>query len=188
MFFVVEGDGWGSDVLNNSGVDSLVEPPVIKVTEGVVPPLGGLPLVKRRIKLLRRRHRLVGSRQEDDLGVGALGHGLHGLEIADLHGGSGRQDVGGLAHQLGCFDFGLGGNDLALADALALRRHGEGFLQFLAEDDVLDQHRLDLHAPAGRDVFDDLADALRDLLATLDYVLQHARADDVSEGGLGALD
>lgn len=51
-----------------------------------------------------RTHSLVGSRQEDDLAVGGLGHGLHSFEVTDLHGGSGAQDVGGLAHQLGRLD------------------------------------------------------------------------------------
>lgn len=81
-----------------------------------------------------------------------------------------------------------GGNDLALADALALGGHGERLLQLLAEDDVLDQHALDLDAPAGGDVLDDLADALGDLLAALNHVLQHAGADDVAQRRLGALD
>lgn len=38
-------------------------------------------------------HRLVLSREEDDFGVCRLGHGLHGLEVADLHSRSGRKDV-----------------------------------------------------------------------------------------------
>jgi hypothetical protein len=29
---------------------------------------------------------------------------LHSFEVTDLHGGSGAQDVGGLAHQLGRLD------------------------------------------------------------------------------------
>lgn len=44
------------------------------------------------------RHGLVHRGQEDDLAVGGLGHGLHGLEVADLHGGCGGEDVGGLRH------------------------------------------------------------------------------------------
>lgn len=52
---------------------------------------------------------LRGARQEDDLGVGALGHGLHGLEVADLHGGCRREDIGGLAHELGALDLFPGG-------------------------------------------------------------------------------
>jgi hypothetical protein len=31
--------------------------------------------------------------QEDDLGICRLGHGLHGLEVADLHSGCGGEDV-----------------------------------------------------------------------------------------------
>lgn len=38
--------------------------------------------------------RLVLSGQEDDFGVCALGHGLHGFEVADLHGGCGGENVG----------------------------------------------------------------------------------------------
>lgn len=45
-----------------------------------------------------------------------------------------------------------------------------------------------MHAPAGRDVLDDLANALGNLLAALNHVLQHARADDVAQRGLGPLD
>lgn len=130
--------------------------------------------------LVEAGHRLVGGGQEDDLGVRRLGHGLHRLEVTDLHGGRGREDVGGLAHQLGALDLRLGGDDLALAETLALRRHGERALELLAEDDVLDEHGLDLHAPAAGDVLDDLPDARRDLLATLDDVLQDARAYDVT--------
>ncbi len=43
----------------------------------------------------------------------------------------------------------LGNNDLALSHALALSSHGQGFLELGAEDHVLDEHGLDLHAPAG---------------------------------------
>ncbi len=83
---------------------------------------------------------------------------------------------------------GLGGNDLALADPLALGGHGERLLKLLAEDDVLDEHALDLDAPSGGHILYDLANALGDLLAALNDVLQHAGAHDVAEGGLGALD
>lgn len=34
----------------------------------------------------RRLNGLVLRREEDDLGVGGLGHGLHGFQVADLHG------------------------------------------------------------------------------------------------------
>lgn len=58
----------------------------------------------------------------------------------------------------------------------------------MAEDDVLDQHALDLDTPAGSGVLDDGADVLRDFFTALDHVLEDARADNVAEGGLGALD
>lgn len=58
----------------------------------------------------------------------------------------------------------------------------------MAEDDILDEHRLHLDTPAGGDVLDDLADALGDLLTALDDVLQNAGTDDVAQGGLGTLD
>lgn len=41
-------------------------------------------------------HSLVHCRQKDDLAVGCLGHGLHRLEIADLHRRCRRQDISGL--------------------------------------------------------------------------------------------
>lgn len=61
-------------------------------------------------------------------------------------------------------------------------------MQLVAEDDVFDEHGFHLDAPAGGDVFDDFADRLRDFFAPLDDVLEDARADDVSEGGLCAFD
>lgn len=128
------------------------------------------------------------SWEEDYLRVRALGHLLHSLEVSDLHGGCGAQDVGSLAHKLRRLDFGAGRDDLGFSCALALCGHGERILQVLAEDDVLDQHALDLRAPAGSGLFDDLADRLRNLLAALDNILKHAGTDDVAEGGLGALD
>lgn len=41
-------------------------------------------------------HRLVHCRQEDDLAISRLGHGLHGFEVANLHSRGGREDVGSL--------------------------------------------------------------------------------------------
>lgn len=79
-------------------------------------------------------------------------------------------------------------DDLRLSGPLGLRRHGQAVLQLLAEDDILDQHAFDRGTPAGGRLFDDLADGLGDLLAALDDILQHAGADDVAQGGLGALD
>lgn len=61
-------------------------------------------------------------------------------------------------------------------------------MELLAENDVLDKHALNLDSPAGSDILDDLANALGQLLAPLDDVLQDTGADDVAQGGLGALD
>ena len=41
-------------------------------------------------------HGLVDRRQEDNLAISCLSHGLHCLEITDLHGRGGREDVGSL--------------------------------------------------------------------------------------------
>ena len=84
-------------------------------------------------------------------------------------------------------NLGLGGNDLAFTDTLALSSHGQRLLQLLAEDNVLDKHALYLDAPAGGDVLDNLANALGDLLTALDNVLQNTGTDDVAQGGLSTL-
>jgi hypothetical protein len=85
-------------------------------------------------------------------------------------------------------DLCAGRNDLCLSRALALGGHGQTVLQLLREDDVLDEHGLDVDAPAGGGFLDDFADGRGDFLAALDDVLQDAGADDVAEGGLCALD
>jgi len=126
--------------------------------------------------------------QENDLGICRFGHSLHCLQVPDLHGWSRGKDIGGLAHEFGGLDLGACGDDFALSDPLGLGGHGEGVLEFVAEDDVLDQHALDLHTPARGDVLDYLADRLRNLFPALNHVLENARADDVAEGGLGTLD
>lgn len=82
---------------------------------------------------------------------------------------------------------GLGGNDLGFTNSLALSSHGKRLLQFLAEDDVLDQHALDGDTPTGGYVLNDLADGLRNLLTTLDDILQDSGADNMSQSSLGAL-
>jgi len=130
----------------------------------------------------------LASRQKDDFGIRRLGHRLHRLEISDLHSRRAGQDICSLAHELCGFDFGARGDDFALSDTFRLRGHGERVLEFVAEDDVLDQHALDLHAPTAGDAFDDLADGLRDFLAALDDVLEDARANDVPKSGLCAFD
>lgn len=122
------------------------------------------------------------------LAVRRLGHCLHGLQISDLHGRSRRQDIGGLAHELGTLNFGARADDLGFSGPLGLRGHGQRVLQLLAEDDVFDQHRFDCNTPAHGGFFDDFADGLGDLFATLDHVLKHAGTDYVAESRLGALD
>ena len=152
-----------------------------------------LPAIRRRALAHTIRHRHLGghirrSGQEDDLAVRALGHGLHSLQVADLHRGRRGQDVSGLAHEFRGLDFGAGGDDLGFSDSLRLRGHGQRVLQLVGENHVFDQHTLDLDTPPGGDVFDDLADGLGDLFAALDDVLEDAGADDVTQGRLGALD
>ncbi len=96
------------DVLNHPGVDGLLETLVLTCKFAKVAGLADVirvaGLIEVGVEGSRPRHGLVGGRQEDDLAVGALGHGLHGLEVPDLHGRRRRQDVGSLAHELGRFD------------------------------------------------------------------------------------
>lgn len=148
-------------------------------------------------------HGLVRGGQEDDLAVGRLGHGLHGLEVSDLHGGSRAEDVGSLTHKLGGFDLvllagvgvsgntvtylSLGGNDLAFTDTLALSGHGERLLQLLAENNVLDEHALDLNTPSSGDILNDLSNRLGNLLSTLDNILKNTSTNDMTKCGLGTL-
>lgn len=61
-------------------------------------------------------------------------------------------------------------------------------MQVLAEDNILDEHALDLNTPAGGNLLDDLANGLSNLLAALDDILQNAGTHDVPKRGLSALD
>ncbi len=149
---------------------------------------GPLAMIIRARQLVLQIALVSRRGHEDDLTIGGLGHCLHGLEIADLHRRCARQDIGRLAHEFGRLDFGAGGDDFGLANPFGLCGHGQRVLQFGAEDDVFDEHALDLNAPAGRDGFDDLADRLGHFLATLDHVLENAGADDVPQRGLSAFD
>lgn len=131
---------------------------------------------------------LVGrAREEDDLAVSRLGHSLHSLEVSDLHGRSRAEDIGSLSHELGRLDLGLGGDDLAFTNTLALGSHGERLLELLGENDVLDEHALNLDTPSSGDILDNLSDGLGNLLAALNNVLEDAGTDDVAESGLGSL-
>jgi hypothetical protein len=122
-----------------------------------------------------------------DLASGGLRHLLQGLELTDLHGGWGSEDVGGLTHEPRGVDLCAGGDDLALADALLLRGAGERGGDLGGEDDVLDEDALDRDPPLVRDVADDLGDLKRDRFALRHDGLHGARAHDVSEGRLCAL-
>lgn len=182
------------DILHDTRIDCPLEPSVRLISRvggiaarveshgRVLVPAGSFAHRIRRGKLLLNS--LVDGRQEDDLAVRGLGHRLHGLEVADLHGRRGRQNIGSLAHELGGLDFSARRNDLALSDTLGLRGHGERVLELVAKDDVLDQDRLDLDTPGGGDVLDYLANRLGDFLAALNDVLQDARTDHVPQGGL----
>lgn len=123
---------------------------------------------------------------EDDLRIRGLGHRLHRLELADLHGRRAGEDIGGLAHQLGSLDFCPGGNNLTLSDTLALGGHGERVLEFTSKNDIFDQHTLDLHTPAVCDILDNLGDALRDFFTALNDILQDTGTNDMAKSGLSA--
>ena len=86
-------------MLNDAGVYSLLKAGVRRAE--IVSKVGDARSLAVLVEDGAVGHGLVGGGQEDDLAVGRLGHGLHGLEVADLHGGSGREDVGSLAHELG---------------------------------------------------------------------------------------
>lgn len=78
-------------------------------------------------------------------------------------------------------------NNLTLADPLALRSHRQGVLELPREDNVFDEHTFNGHTPAFSDITNDFADALGDLLSTLNHILQHTRTDDMAKRSLGAL-
>ena len=104
-----------------------------------------------------------------------------------MHGWSRAQDVGGLPHQFGTLNFGACGNDFRLSDTLALGSHGERVLELGAEDDVLDEHRLNLDTPTRCDIFDYFTNGLCDLFTALDDILENAGTNDVAQSGLGTL-
>ena len=190
------------DVLDHAGIHSALEPFILR---GIAVSARSFSGAFSGAELLL--HGLVHRRQEDHLAVGSLGHGLHGFEVSDLHGGSRGEDIGSLVksmsvdvfilrgangtyltHQLVRFDLGTSTNNLALTDPLRLGSHGKRVLQLIAEDDILDQHGLYQDTPGSSHFLDDLRCRLSDLLATLNHVLQHPRTNDMAECGLGALD
>lgn len=82
----------------------------------------------------------------------------------------------------------LGGNDLALSDTLALCGHRKRFLEFLAENNVLDEHAFDLDTPAGCYILNDFTNGLGHLLAAFNNVLEDTSTNYVAKSGLGTLD
>lgn len=93
-----------------------------------------------------------------------------------------------LPHQLCGFDFGSRSNHLGFTGTLALGSHGQRVLEFLAKDDVLDEHGLDLDTPAKRRLLDNLTNRLGNLLSALNHVLQDTRTNNMTQCRLGALD
>lgn len=84
------------DVLHHAGIDRVLESilePIILLWGMTAWPLAGV--VSSRQLLL---HSLVCRGKEDDLAVRRLGHGLHRLEVSDLHGRSRRKNIGSLGH------------------------------------------------------------------------------------------
>ena len=61
-------------------------------------------------------------------------------------------------------------------------------MQFIAEDDVLYEHALDLDTPSRGNIFDNFTDGLCNLFTALDHILQYAGANNVSQRCLRALD
>lgn len=143
-----------------------------------------LPVCHTLLKLVLEPR--VRGWHEDDFGVRGLGHSLHCLELADLHGRRAGEDIGGLTHQLGSLDFCPGGNDFAFSDTLALSGHGERVLELATENNILDQHALDLNTPTSGDILDDLCDAQGNLLTALNDILQDTGTDDMTKSGLCA--
>lgn len=124
---------------------------------------------------------LVLGREENDLAVRRLGHGLHSLEVSDLHSWCRAQNISGLTHEFGGLDFSPGADDFGFSGSLGLSGHGERVLEFLREYDVLDQHALNLYTPASSRLLDDFADRLCYFFSPFNHILQHSCANNVSE-------
>ena len=113
---------------------------------------------------------------------------LTSLQLPNLHRRRRRQDIRRLPHQARRVDLRPRRDDLTLTQALLLRGGGQARRNLGREDDVLDEDALDGYTPLVRDVADDLGNLEGDGLALGDDGLDGARADDVAEGGLRALD
>lgn len=93
-----------------------------------------------------------------------------------------------LTHQLGRLDLSPSSNNLALTNPLRLGSHRKRILQLIAENDILDQHRLNQNTPGSSDIFDNLRSRLSNLLAPFDDILQHASTNHMAQCCLGTLD
>jgi len=71
-----------------------------------------LPMPCRDWRDQRRTQFVTHHRDEDDLGAGRARHVLQRLELANLDGRRGAEDVRGLPHEAGAVDLGAGGDDL----------------------------------------------------------------------------
>lgn len=135
-------------------------------------------------RLLERTGHISASsdaRQENNLRVCTLRHRLHRLKISDLHSRSRAQDISRFSHQLRALNLRACSNDLGFSDTFGLCGHGERVLELVAEDYVLDEHRFDLDTPASRDIFDDLADRLCDLLPAFNNILKNSRTHNMPQ-------
>ena len=61
-------------------------------------------------------------------------------------------------------------------------------MEFLAEDNVFDEHRLDFDAPAQGCLLNDLPDRVGNFFTTLDHILENAGTDNMAERSLCSLD
>ena len=126
-------------------------------------------------------------RDEDNLGAGSLGHVLESLQLPDLHSGRRSQNIGGLPHESGRIHLRAGSDDFGFTEPLLLRGRGKRGGNLCGEDNVLDEDTFDGDTPFVGDVTDDFGDFESDSF-TLSYdALDGTCADDVTQGGLGAL-
>lgn len=182
-------------MLNDVGLDGRVESLIAAVTKvniasfiiALDPARTSVSVGQALLQRTRHISTTADTRQENDLRVRTLRHRLHGLKVSDLHSRSRTEDISSLPHQLRTLDLGTCGDNLGFSDTLGLCGHGEGVLQLVGEDDVFDEHGFDLDAPAGRDVFDDLADALSNFLTSFDDILEDSGSYNMAECRLSTL-
>jgi hypothetical protein len=125
--------------------------------------------------------------QEDHADVGVGGHVLDSFEVADLHGCLAAEDVGGLPHQPGRLHLRSRVEDLRLRQPLLLGHCRQNVLEFLVEDDVLDEDVGDLDAPLVHLPRHELPQLQGDLVALLQQFLEDVMSANGAEGGKGEL-